>query len=337
MPDATLKGMINEEDLDDPNQRDEDMDDGINPSQGEDYDHVEEEQNMDDNRKPNQSKDTGMKLNQEEEHDMNPNQLKDDVNPNQGEDKDDMDYGINPSQGEDYDHVEEEQNMDDNRKPNQSKDTGMKLNQEEEHDVKHIQGDDNAANPNQELDYERGEDEEDMDDETTPDLPEDGNDHVTTMKPLATLQKHKAVREKANLAYRQTAERMQHKQSQQHKVRTFNVGESVVCIFLELIGQLQTCSIYPASLFRWLAKHTTCTVFTVRLRSLPNFIVYAIWSHSLVAIVYLSMTGRMILGYSREKLLKSRNHGMHLLETSATAVRVAVIAKKSLQEDRDKV
>ena len=35
-----------------------------------------------------------------------------------------------------------------------------------------------------------------MDDETTPDRPEDGNDHVTTMKPLGTLQKHKAVRER---------------------------------------------------------------------------------------------------------------------------------------------
>ena len=34
VPDATLKGMMNEEDIEDPNRRDEDMDDDINPTYG---------------------------------------------------------------------------------------------------------------------------------------------------------------------------------------------------------------------------------------------------------------------------------------------------------------
>ena len=45
-------------------------------------------------------------------------------------------------------------------------------------------------------------------------------------KTLATLKKHKAVREKADLAYRKNAERMQHKYSKQRKVHVFSVGES---------------------------------------------------------------------------------------------------------------
>ena len=93
-----------------------------------------------------------------------------------------------------------------------------------------------------------------------PNMPEDGNDHVTAMKPLATLQKHKT-----DLAYRQSAERTQRKHSQ--------------------LRQLQMCSVYPVSLFRWLAKHTTCTIFAVLLGSLLDVIVHAIWSHSLAAIV----------------------------------------------------
>ena len=179
-----------------------------------------------------------------------------------------MDNGMNPSQEEDYDHGEEEENMDDNKKPNQSEDNGMKLNQEEEQDVKHNQGDDNDANPNQEVDWTSGVDKERMRGACmmkNPTLPEDGNDHVTTMKPLATLQKHKAVCEKTDLAYRQSAERTQRKPSH--------------------LGQPQMCSVYPASLFRWLAKHTTCTIFAVLLGSLLDVIVHAIWSHSLAAIV----------------------------------------------------
>ena len=145
---------------------------------------------MDDNRKPTQGEDNGMRHNQEEEHD---------VKHIQGNDND-----ANPNQEVDYERGEEEKTwMIIYRKPTQGENNGMRHNQEEEHDVKHIQGNDNDANPNQGVDYERGEDEEDMDDETTPSLAEDGNDHVTTMKPLATLQKHE-VREKADLAYHQS-------------------------------------------------------------------------------------------------------------------------------------
>ena len=97
VPDATLKGMINVEDLDDPNQRDEDMDDDITPNLGED-----------DDVNPNQVK-VDLNPNQGEyKDDMNPNQGEDDdvihgedndVNPNREEDEDDMDDGMNPAKG----------------------------------------------------------------------------------------------------------------------------------------------------------------------------------------------------------------------------------------------
>ena len=51
-------------------------------------------------------------------------------------------------------------------------------------------------------------------------------DDKTSKKPLVMLQKHKAVREKADLAYRKNAERLQHKYSKQRKVHEFSVGES---------------------------------------------------------------------------------------------------------------
>ena len=91
-----------------------------------------------------------------------------------------------------------------------------------------------------------------MDDETTPDRPEDGNDHVTTMKPLGTLQKHKAVRERQIWL-------------NDKLLRECNTN-----------NHSNTRCVYPASLFRWLAKHATCTVFAVLLGSLPNVIVHAI-------------------------------------------------------------
>ena len=87
---------MNEEDIEDPDRRDEDMDDDIKPSLRED-----------DDVNPNQVKDD-VNPNQGED-DVNPNQWEDDVNPNQGEDKDDMDNGMKPSQEEDYDHGEEEE------------------------------------------------------------------------------------------------------------------------------------------------------------------------------------------------------------------------------------
>ena len=81
-------------------------------------------------------------------------------------------------------------------------------------------------------------------------------------------------------------------------------GKVPVCVYLELIGQLQTCSVYLASLFRWLARHKPCTIFAVLLGSLLDVIEQAIWSHSLVAIIYQLMTGRMILEYLREAAQK---------------------------------
>ena len=46
-------------------------------------------------------------------------------------------------------------------------------------------------------------------------------------KPLATLSKHRNVREKADFLYRRNAERMKQKHSLVHKVKKFSVGESV--------------------------------------------------------------------------------------------------------------
>ena len=46
-------------------------------------------------------------------------------------------------------------------------------------------------------------------------------------KPLATLIKHRNVREKADIHYRKNAERMKRKHSLVHKVKKFAVGESV--------------------------------------------------------------------------------------------------------------
>ena len=46
-------------------------------------------------------------------------------------------------------------------------------------------------------------------------------------KPLATLSKHRNVREKADVLYRRNAERMRHKHSLVHKVKKFAIGESV--------------------------------------------------------------------------------------------------------------
>ena len=165
------------------------------------------------------------------------------------EDEEDMDDDVNSNQGED------KEEMDDDVNPNQGKDGDVSPNQGEDGDVNPNQGEEGDVNPNQ------GEDEEDMDDDVNPNQRVDdqgeGNDQVTSSKPLATLKKHKAVREKADLAYRQSAERMQRKHSQQHKVRIFNVGESaslhipridraatdvqrLPCVIVQVVGKAQT-------------------------------------------------------------------------------------------------
>lgn len=86
--------------------------------------------------------------------------------------------------------------------PNQEVDNNVSPDQKKDNDMNPSQGKDNERNPNQYEDYDQGEDKEDMNDETTSDLQEDGNDRVIPMKPLATLKKHTAVHEKAHLAYR---------------------------------------------------------------------------------------------------------------------------------------
>ena len=46
-------------------------------------------------------------------------------------------------------------------------------------------------------------------------------------KPLATMEKHRSVREKADTVYRKNADRMKLKHAKQHKVKDFRVGDSV--------------------------------------------------------------------------------------------------------------
>ena len=75
-------------------------------------------------------------------------------------------------------------------------------------------------------------------------------------KPLATTEKHRSVREKADKAYRKNANRMKLKHAKQHKVKDFRVGECVSvrvpridrastdpqrlpCVVVEVVGKSQ--------------------------------------------------------------------------------------------------
>ena len=86
---------------------------------------------------------------------------------------------------------------------------------------------------------------------------------VGRQKQLVTIEKHRLVREKADMNYMKTALKMQEKFSKMHTVREFRVGEHVSVRIPRIDRSCQTYCDYHVSLSRSLVKHNHYIVSVV--------------------------------------------------------------------------
>ena len=274
VPDATFKGKINEEDLSEPGQEEEEDNDNLEQDnhrqEGQD-DCNQEEQN-------NHSREEHDSHGQEEQDNHSQEKLGS-HNEYKGQEIDDIN-----SQEEQNKHYQEEEDNDSLGQDNHRQEAQDNDNQEEqdkhsreEHDSHGQVEQDNHSQ--EELDSHSQEKQDShWPDEQNNHIPETFNGYSSEeqeyfskttkesyskthgkkilKKPLATMKKHRNVREKADFQYRRNAKRMKHKHSLVHKVKKFVVGQSVSlripridrtatdvhrlpCVIVQVVGKTQ--------------------------------------------------------------------------------------------------
>lgn len=249
VPDVSFKGKINEEDLCESNQghieyKDQEkvdnhsLADQDNHAQEDQDDHTQEKQDNfspvdQDNHSQEDQKNYSQEEQSQESLDDHSQDKKDNCNP------EDHDSPSQKDQHQEYqDNYSQENwgNYSEEKKDNRSPDNQNNLSHEEQNNFS-------------------SEDQEDSS-QMRRDTHSKAQGKKILRKPLATMNKHRLVREKADFHYRRNAERMKQKHSLMHRVKKFAVGESVSlripridrtatdvhrlpCVIVQVVGKTQ--------------------------------------------------------------------------------------------------